>query len=313
MLYMKIIGRLGGLVMAVALVVGCGTATPVTTEEPAAAPTPMVEVDATPVTPEGPAAPVDEEPATETGEVMTELPTLGPTAVTTDSGLTYEDKVVGDGDEAQAGDLVSVHYTGWLEDGTMFDSSRERGQPLQFPVGMGNVIPGWDEGIEGMRVGGQRVLVIPADLGYGAAGAGGVIPPNATLIFETELVDVQAPPTAAVVDEYETTESGLQYAVLEEGSGEVAEAGDRVQVHYSGWLEDGMLFDSSLQRGQPIEFVVGAGNVIPGWDEGIQGMQVGERRQLRIPADLGYGVAGAGGVIPPNATLIFDVELVGIQ
>lgn len=107
------------------------------------------------------------------------------------SGLVYEDLVVGDGKMADPGLTVSVHYTGWLTDGTKFDSSLDRGQPFQFTLGTGQVIPGWDEGVKGMRIGGKRKLTIPPDLGYGARGAGGVIPPNATLVFEVQLLGVQ--------------------------------------------------------------------------------------------------------------------------
>jgi len=106
-------------------------------------------------------------------------------------GLRYTDDQVGTGTEAQAGKTVSVHYTGWLLDGTKFDSSKDRNQPFSFPLGRGQVIKGWDEGVAGMKVGGKRTLVIPPDLGYGARGAGGVIPPNATLKFEVELLDVK--------------------------------------------------------------------------------------------------------------------------
>ena len=106
-------------------------------------------------------------------------------------GLKYTDDQVGTGTEAQAGKTVSVHYTGWLTDGTKFDSSLDRGQPFEFTLGSGNVIRGWDEGVKGMKVGGKRKLTIPPDLGYGAAGAGGAIPPNATLVFEVELLGVQ--------------------------------------------------------------------------------------------------------------------------
>ncbi len=110
----------------------------------------------------------------------------------TDSGLKYEDLVEGDGAEAQAGQKVSVHYTGWLTDGTQFDSSVARNDPFQFALGKGMVIRGWDEGVTGMKVGGKRKLTIPPQLGYGAQGAGGVIPPNATLVFEVELLDIVA-------------------------------------------------------------------------------------------------------------------------
>jgi FKBP-type peptidyl-prolyl cis-trans isomerase len=117
----------------------------------------------------------------------------------------------------------------------------------------------------------------------------------------------------AKVDEkqYKTTASGLKYAVLAPGSGAEAKDGDNVHVHYSGWLENGTKFDSSVDRGEPIAFPLGQGMVIKGWDEGVKGMKIGEKRQLRIPSDLGYGPSGQG-PIPPNATLIFDVELVKI-
>ena len=112
--------------------------------------------------------------------------------VTTKSGLKYEDVKVGDGAEAKAGDTVEVHYTGWLaKDGKKFDSSLDRKEAFSFKLGAGMVIKGWDEGVAGMKVGGKRKLLIPADLGYGARGAGGVIPPNADLVFEVELLKIK--------------------------------------------------------------------------------------------------------------------------
>lgn len=115
---------------------------------------------------------------------------LGAKAVTTESGLKYEDLVAGAGDSPKSGQNVTVHYTGTLDDGTKFDSSHDRNQPFTFQIGVGQVIKGWDEGVMTMKVGGKRKLVIPAHLGYGARGAGGVIPPNATLVFEVELLGV---------------------------------------------------------------------------------------------------------------------------
>jgi FKBP-type peptidyl-prolyl cis-trans isomerase len=109
----------------------------------------------------------------------------------TPSGLRFRDDVEGAGASAGAGKHVSVHYTGTLTDGTKFDSSRDRGKPFEFELGAGRVIRGWDEGVEGMKVGGRRTLVIPPELGYGARGAGNVIPPNATLVFEVELLGVR--------------------------------------------------------------------------------------------------------------------------
>lgn len=112
-------------------------------------------------------------------------------AVTTPSGLQYIDQVVGEGETPQKGQNVTVHYTGTLENGKKFDSSVDRGTPFSFKIGVGQVIKGWDEGVGTMKVGGRRTLIIPPDLGYGARGAGGVIPPNATLIFDVELLGVK--------------------------------------------------------------------------------------------------------------------------
>jgi peptidylprolyl isomerase len=119
----------------------------------------------------------------------------GSTMTTTPSGLQIEDTVVGSGASPQTGQTCMMHYTGWLykdgEKGNKFDSSLDRGQPFEFPIGTGRVIKGWDEGVASMKVGGKRTLIIPAALGYGARGAGGVIPPNATLIFDVELLDIK--------------------------------------------------------------------------------------------------------------------------
>lgn len=237
--------------------------------------------------------------------------------VTTPSGLQYIEISPGSGPAPAPGQIVAVHYTGRLADGTVFDDSYKRGEPIQFALGSGQVIQGWDEGIALMRKGGKARLVIPPDLAYGKTGAGNVIPPDATLTFDVELVDIRegAPAAPASLDEsrYTTTPSGLKYADLQAGDGATAEAGKTVTVHYTGWLTDGTKFDSSLDRGDPFQFELGAQQVIKGWDEGVVGMQVGGKRQLVIPAGLGYGEQGAGRFIPPNATLVFEVELLDVQ
>ena len=122
-----------------------------------------------------------------------------------------------------------------------------------------------------------------------------------------------APQEQSSATQEQTTASGLRYIDFGGGDGDAAKAGDHVSVHYTGTLEDGRKFDSSRDHNQPFTFHLGQGQVIKGWDEGVAGMQVGDKRRLIIPSDLGYGSRGAGGVIPPNATLIFEVELLGIK
>ena len=154
-----------------------------------------------------------------------------------------------------------------------------------------------------MREGGKRELTIAPELGYGArTAANGNIPSNSTLFFEIEVVDI---PSVDITD-------------TQVGDGAEAEFGDQVDVHYTGWLhvdgeKVGEPFDSSHNRGTPFSFQIGAGQVIAGWDKGVPGMLVGGRRTLIIPPELGYGERGAGASIPPNSTLLFEVELVSVQ
>jgi peptidylprolyl isomerase len=237
---------------------------------------------------------------------------------TTESGLQYEVIEPGEGPAPEPGDVVSIHYSATLEDGTEIDDTYERGEPATFVLGEGIVIAGWDEGVALMHEGEKAKLVIPPELAFGdQGGAAGLIPPNSTLIFEVELVSIQAGapdvPTTVEEADYVTTESGLKYHDFVVGEGPSPETGQTVTVHYTGWLEDGTKFDSSLDRGQPFTFTIGMRQVIAGWDEGVATMKVGGKRQLVIPSELGYGEQGAGAVIPPNATLIFEVELLDVQ
>ena len=244
-----------------------------------------------------------------------------PTAVddadlqTTDSGLQYYDIVEGDGPTPELGGRVSTDFTLWVkeDDGARFIVSSGDQGPIPFVVGAGDtVFPGWDEAVTTMKQGGKRYLVIPPELGIPQGG--GDIPPDSTLIMEIELVDVAEPVVMTEVDEadYVETDSGLKYYDIVEGDGPMPEEGQIVVVDYTGWLEDGTKFDSSIDRGQPFTFPLGTGSVIAGWDEGVATMKVGGKRQLVIPADLAYGESGSGS-IPPGATLIFDVELLDAQ
>lgn len=235
--------------------------------------------------------------------------------ITTPSGLSIKFLTRGNGIKAEAGDMISVHYTGKLTNDSVFDSSVKRGQPIRITLGKGQVIKGWDEGLAYLRKGDKATLTIPPDLAYGDRDLG-VIPPNSTLVFDVELVDVQkvVKPVPFNVEGLDTlkTESGLRIVHVMEGNGPRPAFGRKVSVHYSGYLEDGKMFDSSIERGNPISFEVGTGRVIKGWDEGIMLLRKGGKARLIIPPHLGYGDRDTG-PIPANSTLIFDVELVNVE
>ena len=252
-------------------------------------------------------------------------PAVTGTPTTLADGLQYIIVTPGTGTPVATGDTVTVQYSGWLQDtGALFDSSYTSGTPFSATVGAGEVIKGWDEGLVGMLPGETRRLIVPSALGYGDAGSPPKIPAGATLIFDILLLGnatptpfgqtpAPTPPASppAITGTAVTTADGLQYTIFQPGTGDTAAAtGDSVTVNYSGWLQaTGALFDSSLKAGRPpFTFTLGAGKVIKGWDEGVVGMKIGEKRRLTIPGSLGYG-ATANGPIPANSTLIFDVEL----
>ncbi len=218
----------------------------------------------------------------------------------------------GKGQKVEKGGSVFIHYSGYLTDMTPFDASVTRNMPFKTAIGKGMVIQGWDEGISLLHVGDTARLIIPASMGYGARSTG-KIPANSTLIFDVTVLDYKAPikATPFVFDakNIQKTASGLQYVVIEKGSGEAPKKGGMVKVHYTGYLEDGSVFDSSVERDEPFTFNVGIGRVIQGWDEGIMMMNSGAKYRFIIPSDLAYGDQGYPPVIPQKATLIFDVEM----
>jgi FKBP-type peptidyl-prolyl cis-trans isomerase len=235
----------------------------------------------------------------------------------TASGLASKVQQPGTGkDHPSAEDTVKVHYTGWMTDGKMFDSSVTRGQPAEFPLD--HVIKGWTEGLQLMVEGEKRRFWIPANLAYGETPRrpGG---PFGTLVFDVELLGIKkAPPAPAVPTDVaaapknaKKTDSGLAYRVLTKGKGkEHPTASSTVKVHYTGWTTDGKRFDSSVMRGQPAEFPLGG--VIKGWTEGVQLMVEGEKTRFWIPGKWAYGdEPGPPG--RPFGLLVFDIELIEIK
>lgn len=245
----------------------------------------------------------------------------------TPSGIYYVMEKKGEGEgKPDNQSIITAHYHGMLLDGTVFDSSVERGEPFQFQLG--RVIKGWQEAIPMLKKGGKAKFLIPSGLAYGKRNAG-KIPPNSVLIFEIELIDFatqaellakQAMTDKKLIEDYlaknkikaAATDSGIYYVIDKKGEGTVHPTlSSNVKTHYHGMLLNGTVFDSSVDRGEPLEF--GLNQVIKGWQEAIPLLTVGGKGTFYIPSALAYGPRGAGGAIPPNAVLIFEVELLGIK
>ena len=247
------------------------------------------------------------------------------------SGLNYTNDSLGTGRAAKLGDLVSVHFRAWVikdstdiykdwskdstRQATTIGSSIDFGQPVKFKLGDSAFIKGVDEGIVGMKVGGTRTIIIPSNKAYGEMGFGPV-PPNSSLKVVINLVDVKDIVVAKSWDidstKIVTSKSGLKYVILQSGMGEKADSADLVTVHYTGFLTDGKIFDSSVERDEPFKFRLKLQPVIPGWEEGVKLLGKGGKAKLIIPPALGYGAMPVGS-IPPNSTLIFDVEVLDIE
>jgi peptidylprolyl isomerase len=231
------------------------------------------------------------------------------------SGVKYITILKGDGPNAVAGDMVTLHFAGYLPDGKMFDNSIERKQPYTWPLGKG--LPGLDEAIMQMSKGGKARVVVPYLLGFGENGRPGQIPPKTDCIFDIELLDVKPKVVPVLFDtkgkDTITTSSGLKYIIVTKTGGAKVAPGKTVIANYSGYLLDGKMFDSSVERGQPFEFTLGSGQVIKGWDESFGLMNTGEKWRIILPPSIAYGANGQPPVIPANATLIFDVELIGTK
>jgi peptidylprolyl isomerase len=223
----------------------------------------------------------------------------------------------GEGSLAKKGDIMFIVYTAWYVDGDQFDSYQDRDTPYRFRLGFEQVLAGLDEGVATMRPGGKRMLVLPPELAFGKE-AQGLVPADTWVKFEVELVKIEPgpiPPTpwSDVGYEIAVTETGLQYVDYVIGEGNAPAPDSEIIVHYSGFLDDGTVFDSSYYRGAPIRFSLRGGELIPGWIEGIATMREGGKRKLIIPPYLAYGEAGYRKSIPPHATLIYDIELLTVR
>ena len=222
--------------------------------------------------------------------------------------LEITDIVEGDGKAAAAGDYLVMHYVGVRHsDGGEFDASWNRGDTFSFTLGSGQVIQGWDQGIEGMREGGRRLLSIPPDLAYGDQARGEAIPANSALVFVVDLLQVATPPE---VENAPSPVTDLEVLVLDEGGGSVIAAGTIVELHYTAILQTtGEVFASSWETGQPAVFEVAAepSQSIPAWDEGLVGRNVGDTIRMVIPP--GLGIEDPTGQIPSDATIVTELTI----
>lgn len=235
-------------------------------------------------------------------------------------GLQIGDLVEGTGGSPVRGQTMKIHYSGWLSTtGVMFDSSIERGQPLAIALETGPVIPGWHKGIAGMKVGGKRQLVIPPELAYGAQGRPPVIPPNSTLIFEVELIEIgeirlppDQPQRSAADPAWQMLAKNVKSLDLMVGSGQAAGERSVVEAEITVWKPDGTVFFSSWNQERGLSFMAGAkgpGSApLEGIDIGVRGMMPGGSRYLELPPEVAFGERGFRDQVPPNATVWVQVD-----
>lgn len=237
---------------------------------------------------------------------------------TTQSGLKITELRDGDGARAMKGDEMAIIYKASFVGGKTFDTQLDPESPYRFRLGVDKVMPGLYEGVQTMRPGAKRILVMPPELAYGKDGLPGTVPPNSWIRFEVELVAIKALPPAPdpwneIGYDIFTAPSGLQFVDFVIGDGKAPTRESIVSVMYTAFLEDGVAFDTTYIRGLPMEFSLAESPLILGWLEGLLSMREGGRRKIIVPPHLGYGAEGYRDVVPPNATLIYDIELVEVR
>jgi peptidylprolyl isomerase len=254
------------------------------------------------------------------------------------SGIFFIKTKKGSGKNVTTGLFAKMHIVAKTigVQGQEFINTYNDGKPIDLEVGTGQLGIGFETGIMKMKVGDKATIIAPFSLAFGAQGMRGYVPPFATIVYDVELLGLTTKEKMVEARQKEAakaeasemkglkkyladnnitvapTASGLYYVEEVAGSGKQATAGKKVKVHYTGYLLDGTKFDSSVDRGTPFEFTIGQGQVIPGWDEGVALMKEGGKAKLIIPSKLGYGPRGAGQSIPPNSSLVFDVELIEV-
>jgi len=234
----------------------------------------------------------------------------------TASGLQYKITKKNRGLKPVKGDNLVIHYVGKLNNDSVFDNIYEQNKTISIIIGNNQVISGLEEGLLLMKQGEKASFIIPSELAYGDKKTG-IVPANSILRFDVELVKVKKnrpiEPFYIEGKQLNETPSGLKYVIVKSTSGIKPLRGAKVTVNYSGYLETGFMFDSSIQNGVPFSFFIGDGRVIKGWDEGLAMMRVGEKYRFIIPYNLGYGEDGIPSIIPPKSNLIFDIELLSIE
>jgi len=280
----------------------------------------------------------------EEGKLQNYLQANNITAQPLESGLYFIEKVKGNNLKPKEGDIVKIHFSVSNVDGRVFYSSFEQGEPMRWEYGKPFDNAGATEALQLMTKGSEALAIVPSSLAFGEQGRPPMVDPYTSLVYNFKLVSFQtkaefdrereaeqkkaeeekakaAKEELSILQKYirdnkitaKPTASGLYYVETLKGAGEKPTAGKTVKVHYTGTLLNGTKFDSSVDRGQPFEFVLGQGQVIQGWDEGIALMNKGGKARLIIPSAIAYGPDGRTPTIPPSATLVFDVELIDIK
>ena len=234
-----------------------------------------------------------------------------------DSGLKYLLVKKGKGTQAKYGDRVYVNYSGYFTDGKKFDASYDRGEPIALVLGRHQVVLGWEMGIQGMKVGEQRRLLIPYPLAYGEDGRPPSIPKKSDLVFDVELMRIHADAIPKPFDvngkDTITTESGLKYIIVQKADSAKVVPGDTVVVKYVAYFEDGKILESTYERDDSLSIVAGSQSMIPGIIEAVSVLQKGEKARVIIPYQLGFGEEGRPPVIPAKAILIFDMHIINVK